>query len=244
MRRCALALWKAPQQGLLRMRRRRSSEETQLVELSPAAMANHVGETYFPLIHAACSSIAFMAVVHRHGWAVQRPEADVGEAAVRPRKGCQRGRVQTSHQRTPRQGCASPPFPSLTAHPSVHTARLGQANDSTLFAVGCAIRRQRPAASPPNPNALRSSLGDRARCDRPAPGLEQGTSALVRSLPPCDPPCRTTSAASRMRWSSWRASWSPPEATAARFIRKAALCCCVRTVRRMRQVKHQSVLKL
>ena len=118
MRRCALALWMAPQQGLLRMRRRRSSEETQLVELSPAAMANHVGETYFPLIHAACSSIAFMAVVHRHGWAVQRPEADVGEAAVRPRKGCQRGRVQTSHQRTPRQGCASPPFPSLTAHPS------------------------------------------------------------------------------------------------------------------------------
>ena len=97
-------------------------------------------------------------------------------------------------------------------------------------------------ASPPNPNALRSYLGDRARCDRPAPGLEQGTSALVRSLPPCDPPCRTTSAASRMRWSSWRASWSPPEATAAHFIRKAALCCCVRTVRRMRQVKHQSVL--
>jgi hypothetical protein len=150
MRRCALALWKAPQQGLLRMRRRRSSEETQLVELSPAAMANHVGETYFPLIHAACSSIAFMAVVHRHGWAVQRPEADVGEAAVRPRKGCQRGRVQTSHQRTPRQGCASPPFPSLTAHPSVHTARLGQANDSTLFAVGCAIRRH----TPPTANGL------------------------------------------------------------------------------------------
>ena len=186
-----MALWKAPQHGLLRMRRRRSSEETQLVELSPAAMANHVGETYFPLIHAACSSIACMAVVHRHCWAVQRPEADVGEAAVRPRKGCQRGRVQTSHQRTPRQGCAA----------------------------GCAIRRQRPTASPPNPNAPRSYLGDRARCDRPAPGLEQGTSALVRSLPKPTPP----RACDGVRGVRAGAPRRPQPHTS--LIRKAALCC-------------------